>query len=283
MSEPTPEQILSALDQSGYLFEQKVADSFEQLGFHVETSWAFLDEDQEKSRELDAKAIKRVLHDEIAKFSIFIELLIECKAYENPMVFLQRPKNQRELEYPNPREYVFPIKSYKKQITENSYQEVQSFQHLSLRDNHYYYHENLKATQFSKIVRKGKEWGANHDGIYDSILLPLSKALDCERAEALKLNTGEGWKYIWLIFPVVVLRDGLLTLDISKTERKLESKGRVSFVRHIESGNAKGFYLTDFITYAHIGDYVEKEIKPFYERTIELYKQKPSEFLVKKS
>lgn len=282
MSEPTTEQILLALDQSGYLFEQQVADNLEQLEFHVDTSWAFLDEEQEKSRELDVKAIKRVLHDEEAKLSIFVELLVECKAYENPMVFLQRPKNQRELEHSNPREYVFPVKSYQKQISENSYQEIPLFTHLSLRDNHYYYHDSLKATQFSKIVRKGKDWAANHDGIYDSIMLPLAKALDRQRTEALKLNLGDGWKYIWLIFPVVVLRDGLLALDISKTERKLESKSRITFVRHLESGNTKGFYLTDFMTFAHLKDYVNTEIKPFYDRIIELHKQERETFLGKK-
>ena len=270
MREPTHEQILAALEQSGYLFEQEVADRLEALDFHVDTSWAFLDADQEKSRELDVRGIKRVFHDEINKLSVFVELLVECKAFENPMVFLQRPKNERELQNSAPIEYVFPVMQYRKQVSENSYQEVPAFKHLNLSQHHYYYKEALKATQFSKIIRKGKEWGANHEGIYDALILPLAKALECQRRESMKLNLSNGWKYVWLLFPIVVLRDGLFAIDVSSAQRELKSKERVSFVRHLESGNVKGFYLTDFVTCAHLDDYISNEVQLFINQIISL-------------
>jgi len=82
---------------------------------------------------------------------------------------LERTKNQRETEEPVPREYIFPARHYRKALSANSYREVPPFIHLGLRDHHYYYRELRKATQFSKIVRKGKEWTANHEGMYDSL------------------------------------------------------------------------------------------------------------------
>src|SRR5690606_15550170 len=114
-------QILGALEQSGYLFEQQVADRLEELGFHVDTAWAFRDPEQEKSRELDVRAIQRVFHDEHDRHSLFIELLVECKAYESPLVFLQRPKNVREMDQSAPREYLFPKKHFKKAISDTTY------------------------------------------------------------------------------------------------------------------------------------------------------------------
>jgi len=104
---PTDQQILGALECSGFLFEQEVATTLESSGFHVETSWAYLDPDMEKSREIDLRAVKNVLNDEQLGLQVFVELLVECKNSDSPLVFLERPKNKRELEAPQPREYVF--------------------------------------------------------------------------------------------------------------------------------------------------------------------------------
>jgi hypothetical protein len=149
MNEPTEEQIVAALEQSGYLFEQDVATRLESMGFHVETSWAYLDSEQQKSREIDVRTIREVAKDETNKVQVFVELLVECKAFDSPLVFIERLKNQRELMHAAPREYVFPKKCYQKKLTGNSYQEVAPFVHLSLRDKHYYFREAMKATQFS--------------------------------------------------------------------------------------------------------------------------------------
>ena len=282
MSIPTEAQILNALDQSGYLFEQQVADRLEELDFHVETSWAFPDSDLGKSRELDARAIKRVLHDEVNKISIFVELLVECKAYENPMVFLQRKKNQREINRIDANEYISPLKEFRKEVSANSHQMVSAFTYLNLSDYHYYYKDPLKATQFSKIVRKGSDWAANHDGIYDSLILPLTKALEYQKQDLKVKNTGD-WKYIWLFFPVVVLRDQLFSMDLSTSQRTLLPQGRISFVRHLEYGKITGFYLIDFLTFNHLGDYIENEVQQFVDHIIKLCTDDPKLFLKKQN
>ncbi|AOS78840.1 hypothetical protein Q5W_07605 [Hydrogenophaga sp. PBC] len=194
------------------------------------------------------------------------------------MVFLQRPKNERELQHAAPKEYLFPVKHFRKQIRPNSYQEVPPFIHLDLRREHYYYSETLKATQFSKIVRKGSEWTANHEGIYDALVLPLAKAFEHQRRDTLTRVAGPGWRYVWLFFPMVVLRDGLLALDVSVKPLEPKTLGRVSFVRHMESGTVNGFYLIDFVKFSHLGDYVGKEVDPFVNHVVELCKGNPRLF-----
>ena len=275
MSEPTERQIVEALEQSGYLFEQQVADELEALALHVDTSWAFPDPQLDKSRELDIHGIRRVLHDESNRFSVFVEVLVECKSFEAPLVFLQRHKNARELEHAVPREYIFPVRRYRKQTSPNSYQEVPPFIHLGLRQHHYYYREPLKATQFSKIVRKGAKWVANHEGIYDSLVLPLAKALEFRWKDVDSIAHRADWRYVWLFFPIVVLREALLAMDLTATTRKAMPCRRVSFVRHLESGNVKGFYLIDFIGFAHLREYVTNEVQPFVDHITQLYSTNP--------
>lgn len=279
VSEPTNEQVLEALEQSGYLFEQEVADAMEKLGLHVDTSWAFPDPELDKSRELDIHGIRRVLHDEPNRFSVFVEILAECKSFEAPLVFLQRPKNERELTRAIPREYIFPMQHYRKQVGQNSYQEVPPFIHLELSQHHYYYRESVKATQFAKVVRKGDKWVANHDGVYDSLVLPLAKALEYRRRDIDKIAHRADWRYVWLFFPVVVLRDALLTIDLAAPMRQITPRDRVSFVRHLESGNVKGFYLIDFISSAHLRKYIGEELQKFVDHIGQIYATKPDTLL----
>lgn len=279
MSQPTEEQIISALEKSGYLFEQDVATILENLEFHVETNYAYTDLDEDKSREIDVRAIKEIYRDEIKKIHVFIELLVECKDFGSPLVFLERPKNTREKNYSKPNEYVFPKAYYKKQINENSYTENHPFQHFNLSKNHYYFKDENKATQFSKIFRKGSDWFANHEGIYDSLILPQAKLLESRRKEVASYCRSNAWKAIWLFFPMVVLRDHLFTYDLTGPERKLKGKSRVSFVRQLDSSNLKGSYLTDFVTYNHLTDYVCIDIAEFSNSIVELATNKYSEVI----
>lgn len=270
MSQPTEEQIIAALEKSGYLFEQDVATILENLEFHVETNYAYTDLDEDKSREIDVRAIKQIYRDDTKKVQVFVELLVECKDFGSPLVFLERTKNAREKNNPQPKEYIFPKANYKEHVDEKSYREKHPFQHFNLSKHHYYFKEDNKATQFSKIYRKSSDWFANHEGIYDSLILPQAKLLESRKKDAISYCRGNTWKAIWLFFPMVVLRDHLFTYDLSGPERKLKEKSRVSFVRQLDSSNLKGAYLTDFVTYNYLTDYVCIDIALFSGSILEL-------------
>lgn len=286
MNQPSEKEIIEALEESGYLFEQDVATLLEDLDFHVETSYAYTDLDQDKSREIDIRAFKETYKDESNKVQIFVELLVECKDFGSPLVFLERIKNEREAEHSTPQEYIFPAKHYRVNLDKNSYREEHPFQYFNLKDSHYYYKEKNKATQFSKIYRKNKTWSANHEGIYDTLILPLAKLLEVRKKAAVQLCQGSGraeeWKRIWLFFPMVVLRDHLYSYEYSTPTRKLAEKERVSFVRQLDYSNLKGFYLIDFVKYDHLNDYVCKEIANFTNSVIDLLKNRPNDLLAQK-
>lgn len=158
----------------------------------------------------------------------------------------------------------------------NSYREVPAFVHLDLASSHYYFREDRKATQFSKIVRKSSEWVANHDGIYDSLFLPLAKALEARRKTVPTPSQQGKWRTVWLFFPVVVLRNNLMTLDASHSGRELKPRGRVTFVRNLDSDALKGDYLVDFVTYQHLSSYIADDIIQFAESVASIGRNKPS-------
>lgn len=275
-SRPSHDQILSALEGSGFLFEQEIATVLENSGFHVETSWPYLDQDTKKSREIDLKAIKSFLHSDEHKLQVFVELLIECKDSRSPFVFLERQKNKRELQHQNPKEYVFPRKNYRQTISASSYREIPAFEHLGLAASHYYFKEQYKATQFSKVVRKGSDWVANHEGIYDSVFLPMAKALEARvKSLAGPGRTGE-WRTVWLFFPVVVLRDSLMALRISGSEKNLAEKGRVTFARSMDSDVLKGDYLIDFVTSQYLQNYLDSDVGSFAKAVADLGLSSPT-------
>lgn len=275
-SHPSHDQILSALEGSGFLFEHEIATVLENSGFHVETSWPYLDQDTKKSREIDLKAIKSFLRSEEHKLQLFVELLVECKDSRAPFVFLERQKNKRELQHQSPKEYVFPRKNYRQTINANSYREIPAFEHLGLAASHYYFKEQNKATQFSKVVRKGSDWVANHEGIYDSVFLPMAKALEARvKSLAGPGRTGE-WRTVWLFFPVVVLRDSLMALQIAGSEKNLVQRGRVTFARSMDSDVLKGDYLIDFVTSHCLQDYLDSDIGSFAKAVADLGLSSPA-------
>ena len=275
---PSDVQMLKALQASGYLFEQEVATTLESLGFHVETNSAFLDREMEKSRELDARAIKVVHTDHTRKIQVIVELLVECKDMDAPLVFITRSKNKRELDHPQPSEYLFPRTKYNVPLGTNTVSEKPGFTYFELCPLHYYYRESEKATQFAKIVRKGSEWVANHEGIYDALILPMAKALEA-RKSAVKTMVQGG--IVWLFFSMVVIRGNLFSFKAGDSSAVAEPRQRISFIRELDSEVVKGHYLSDFVVFEHLRDFITNDVLSFAAAVVEIAQTKPEVLLGK--
>ncbi|WP_250633511.1 hypothetical protein [Pinirhizobacter soli] len=275
---PTTDQIFEALHASGYLFEHEVASILTEHDYHVDMSWAFIDPDEGKSREIDIRAIK--VFNPAARVQVVIELLIECKDASAPLVFMQREKNVREKKLVQPFEFVFPIPTYQIPIRLNTTQSCNAFQHLDLAKDHYYYRDEKKATQFAKIVRKGQDWLANHEGVYDGLILPLAKAASHQRKAAPRYGgRDDDWVSISLMFPTVVLRDHLFSYDLSVEKPELTPVQRVSFLRHIESGTLQGHHLTDFIIVGDVARHLTQDVQPFADAVAACFIREDRRFL----
>jgi hypothetical protein len=268
---PSPAEIVTALRETGFVFEQEVATELEKLGFHVETNWPFRDNQEGKSREIDVRAVYRVHFDEVQKFSFFVELLVECKDTNTPWAFVSRKKNRRELEQPEAREYIFPRTHFSVDVSPNSYREIPTFAHLGLAQHHYYYRESYKSNQFAKIVSNGKNgWTANRDGIHDGIVLPLAKLLDIRRNNVIQANNRGGWRNLTLFFPVVAINNSLFLYDPIADLHAVKSIKRASYVRQIDSEKLNGTYLIDFVAASHLKNYIESEVLEFAGKLFEM-------------
>jgi hypothetical protein len=282
MNPPTEQEIIEAIKRSGYLMEQEVGTILESLGFTVKTNCAYEDVDENKSREFDVWAGKEIVRNEKSGVALFVEFICECKNNENPFIFLGRTKNRVD-NNANPQEYVFPIAEYSEPVEgqANTVRLIPAFSHLGLAKHHYYYDQNKKYIQFCKLVREKKAWEAKHGGVYDEIFYPIVKAFIAKRKERLEFNKSRSVnKYIWLLFPIVVLKSDIYSID-SENPIKPEITPQISFTRELKSKTIEGRFVIDFVTQGYLKDFNNNKIMPFVQQVAKLVTDSPELFIKK--
>lgn len=269
MDKPNKEEILNAVNASGYLFEQEIGSILEKNEFHIKTNAAFKDKDEETSREIDVLGYKRVYWNEERKISLGITIICECKKNQNPFVFIKRNKSAVDKSYCPPN-FLFPKKEFEEPIKDkpNSYYIIPAFRHFELDKFFPYSKSDSKAVQFCKIVRKGKNWNAFHDGIYDSLLFPLIKCLEYYKDKDRRMLKGE-WSNYFIYFPLVVLNSDIYAIESHNSNNELIETDFISFTRDIDSKKYKDKYLVDFVTKDGLQKYLDNHLSPFVNEFIE--------------
>ena len=275
---PSPEAIVTALKKSGYLMEQVVATQLETFGFHVWTNWAFEDSDEGKSREIDIRAIKRVAHNEEKHLSAFVEILVECKNSLNPYVFIERQKNQTDIQ-DAPQEFIFPIQyESRKKIDANPewIQSKDAFFHLGFDKTHYDFVKEYKAVQFCRIDRKSKGWTANHGGLYDAMFYPMAKAVTARQKDIRRTNG-----HFWFLIPIVVLSGDIFCVESTESDPVLNARDYVTFKREIRSSHLNGTFTVDFVRQKQLELFFSNCVDPLAARMVDLA-ENHADFVLKK-
>jgi len=96
MSEPTYEQVFTALKDSGFLLEQQVATILERRAFGVRVSASYVDPDEEKPREIDVVAFRNASQTNRLGDALAAVLVIECKRSMSPNITFTRPWTEHE-------------------------------------------------------------------------------------------------------------------------------------------------------------------------------------------
>ena len=91
---PDNEAVLSALDRSGFLLEQRVAGALDRAGFTVRISAAYVDPDEQKNREIDVVAVRKVRGRDGTERAAWLVIAVECKSSPMPHVAFLREWNQ---------------------------------------------------------------------------------------------------------------------------------------------------------------------------------------------
>lgn len=262
---PTPEEILAAVESSGFLMEQDVASTLEDLGFYVWTARAYKDPEEGKSRELDVATYRQFLRDEDKRIYGASELLVECKNSSNPFVFMTRRKSDADAGWRSPH-MRFPIDNYeaKKAKGAGSFfvQWTHAFEEFGFKEEHHFHKRATKAVQFARIDRSGSKWSANHAGLYDSIFLPLLKATKARWEETRPRGSGpEEWRQFRFLYPVVVIRGKIFEIDTSGSDRTPKEVPHIPFLRDLKMDGLEGRFLVDFVNEDHLEAFVREVVE----------------------
>lgn len=271
----TPQEIRDILDKSGYLFEQQIASVIENLGFDTVTNKAFLDEQENKSREMDIVAHKtsfKIEGSDTETVTGLIYLNCECKNSSTPYVFITRKKGALD-DYYIPDGIVLAYSSYHIRKGDKSESSGSAFYYLGLDKLHYATRTQDKAVQVCKIIRNQSKYEAQHSGIIESFIYPLIKSM-----RVWKKNSPDGdfeSKYCKFFYNIVVVNSKLYTID-SEIANSLPVEAKfVPFIREVHTQEMKGKFLITFVDQEHLEEFIKTEVNEFSKRVCTLYNESP--------
>jgi hypothetical protein len=272
---PTPEEISEALERTGFLLEQEVARSLRDLGLHSSTGVAYQDPDEGKSREIDVLAMRTAHIDRDKLIVVNYEILCECKNTQWPFVLIGPPTMGGDF-LREPPGYTFPVPHLGLPLDPEESSEVSryilepAFRVLGLADRHYYA-ESLRAVQIVRLHRRSNKWQADNEGLFDSIIYPIAKAL-LARKEANRVDpppqSGQ-LALVHLCFPTVITSGRLYFVDATDEHSVPKEVSHVILLREIRTVNTSGHFMIDFVTKDGLSSFVQNKVQPFVEAVVQ--------------
>jgi hypothetical protein len=265
---PTPEQVLSALDRTGFILEYRVAQKLREAAFTTYLNHPFTDPETGKLRELDilAEFDHRI---DIGQVRVFITLnvLVECKKYEDPLVVIGEDRrvifhNDDPLIPFDPLLFDFPNRPME------SYGGLPGLLDLWKLPSHVT--SGFIGSQLLKMRRSNGKWQADNNSVYDSIVYPLKKAVEAERAEMQGNDNDPDYDdssrrltpTIHYNFPVLVTYGDVYAVNVTSDETPSVTRVNWSpLVRQFE----KHPFLMDVVGFSHIDDYLKQRVFPTLE------------------
>jgi hypothetical protein len=248
-----------AIQQSGYLLEQRVEPIIAESGYYVETNAVYQDPDTNKSREIDIRAIAGIkIHRKEESF-IFPMLLCECENNSQPVVFFTKESPISFTYCEDLRVSGIPAKFWSKEgfISLAEFTGMEKFQHYCKKEI---------ATQYCTFqLKKDKtSWIALHNEEQHDTLNDLIKAVDYEVDEhfkgwALPEEGEEEWVNIQVYYPLLILQGDLRIAYLENGRLSLRKAKHVQFRKQLFSThkNEVETYQIDVIVENYLPRYLE--------------------------
>jgi hypothetical protein len=269
----TPEDIKQALEKSGYLFEQKVASLIEKLGYLTSTNKAYLDTEENKSREMDVLGTKKIF-EFAAKKRIpgFCFLNCECKNSTTPFVFLSRPKGDLDKKWKPDGIYLLHDAYFQEAGRFNIARTLNAFFHLQLHTEHFATRESEKFVQVCKLIHNNKKLEAQHAGVIEGLIYPLIKSVQTWARQTEPKSYNPTCRFF---FNLAVVNSKLYTMNSELPDALPVEVNFVPFIREIQTKEIKGSFLFTFITFDHLETFIQNEIEPFCNIVYRRYSESP--------
>jgi hypothetical protein len=169
-------ELLRAIESSGYPLQGIVADKLKSL-FGVTEEWGYIDRDTKEHRSLDILAHKRLAKDTDCVIQPCLVLLTECKTSVHPFVFFKSVTDRAIPGFPA----VAGLKRGIVEIRESKrgrISEVKGAHALGLHRLSFIQNGPPRCSVFSRAVLSGKKVEMSGTELFNSLVLPLVKALD---------------------------------------------------------------------------------------------------------
>jgi hypothetical protein len=266
---PTVDQILSALENTGFLLEYRVAQKLQELKFYAYLNHPFVDPESKKTREIDvlAEIYNNVREGGFPKVMVHASLIVECKNYRDPLLVIGQ-EDQKIYHNDQPIITFDPLQySFARKHTGNS---AGIRFELRLGDLPSNCTQGFIASQLIKMNRNHGSWQASNDSIYDSIVYPLAKASQNETAEIANVGDDDPDAKPWhlpsfeYIFPILVTSAKIFAVDVvpngTPTVRQVKWTPLVRYF-------SDGAFLMDVVSFDSLAEYVHSRVTPALEET----------------
>ncbi len=254
------DKIKQAISKSGYLDEQKVIVEFEKHAFFGGPNYAFEDQDEHKSREIDFIAT-RFTDFTFGKTGFYFLAYGEVKKTRNPLVFFERKPLHREAENV---EVFIPVVATKELFPFlRPARKIKKI--LKLSEIHHQAKHDFVSTQFCEIdIDKAK---ATHNDLYETVFVPLLKCVDSEisdlRNSTRPFRPDDPTYFLYLFQPIVIISGPLYSYDVNSDS--LTKKDYILYRRHYESRTVKRTLFIDIVTRDYLPDYISKKLTETYK------------------
>jgi len=263
-------KIKEVISKSGYLNEQKVIVEFEKQGFFAGANYAFEDQDEQKSREIDFIAT-RYTDFTFGKTGFYFFTYGEIKKRTNPLIFFERKPQKRELQ-----EAFIPILA-----TREFFPNIDLFldikKILKFSEIHHQVKHNFISTQFCEI----DENKAVHKNLYETIFVPLLKCIDSEISSIRKRTpyfSPNNPSYFLNVFqPIIVISGPLYAYDVYNDS--LTKKNYILYRRHYASKTIKRTLLIDVVAKSYLQGYISEKLIKTYQAIENSLKEQMSQII----
>jgi hypothetical protein len=264
MPNPTSDEILSALNRTGFMLEYRVAQALRNKGFSTDINHAYPDPESGKSREIDVSAsLDRDIERQPVSLNVGVGLVIECKSGLNPFVLIGE-RNQNPVGFDD--SIFLSFDPYTLEFEDRVYERIKydlEFDELpgSWRK------EDFVGYQIIRMNQQNGNWKADNNSIYDSILYPLAKAWqytidrhypDDDNEE----DKAAQWQYPGLTytFPIIVTAGPVFIVDVTEDQATVKEVGWASLKRDFSSTELSVDLRVDVVSFDHFAEYLDSRI-----------------------
>ncbi|NUT70382.1 hypothetical protein [Pseudarthrobacter sp. C4D7] len=285
-ADPSPDEVLSALQVTGFLLEQEVRRIVESAGFDAAISRAYQDPDEGKSREIDVLGWKPFfIHDRFD--CVFgMRLIIECKNPKSPYVVVGHAATEYEKRQMRSGASFWTSGFNVGKMPHPQISGLEVEEHrpiwdlLGLSDAPGSpTSDSFVGNQLISLERKGSEWFAGNSHIFDGIVMPLTKAvntfkrINSNRAREAFQDHEQSHNSVTL--PILVTSNKIFEVNTDANDVAAAEVPWTNVMRQVHSKNMRANIKIEVVQSKYLGDFLEQRAIAFGDEVADRIRKCP--------